>query len=852
MRNRNTKYYLFLVSSVLFLFFFFQNCSVSKVSFQSLASLQGEKSAPESEGGVAGGNGGGYEGKPDGVFVREIPNFKCFDQTLQKPVSAPAAKLEITTGAINPTSSIQQTAKLTINEEKRCAQSIQQPSVGRIISSQFTQMQNEVVALDDGLYRNVLAVQKNVSLLNEAWCRGIDSSEKLEVVVHHELNLSNFSSDIYFDKLRLTQSVSTFQRLNQTHTRRISRQKIYYNNSSSPQDFSLEIDAQKTKAASNGQFKAQIRFKFNQETIERTLSCHLGAELDGRIWPSPLLTGLKIIQSKPVAQAQKLLFIGEDANGARSLYLWTFAIPAANSAYPRLENLLPLSSGTFPSQKNAGLIKSFILSTDEQNLIFASDFAPVLSSSTSAPGNNPLQLYQLLSPQINLPQNFQSSNSVRLVRKLSGHLLAGAQGVAEDYRFSQDENSVIYKDGETSQENLRLKSVTLTSGNRIFLQDALPISSGLNIAREFVSLMNNKILGKIGLGFSGAFYLFDESQNSTSTTTLSTSSVKDLQIAKLLPPGCFLPANSSPTFNTHPFMVSVDETNLYFAADCTSPLPSGALTLATRLFKSDMSSLVSNSITLQPTTQVSPLETLATHLNPASTLEQSSDGEYLHVALNSGVAGHDDHKLIHLRSKIKIPLGDVLDFKFVSPSRAIVISWFGDPSNAQDAGETRVGYVDLQDQNVNWSQTLAQHTHIERLNFDRESLSESTVNLLWPDVDGQTKVVTFNFVTGQSQVLAQFKTQAKTLGKIHISQKQQRVIFIADQENDGNNELYVFDWSRSDSEAVLLMINDRYIEYGSVQSFSELADGRIIFTSGPSISGASSALTNLFEWKDEP
>ncbi|MCM2282978.1 MAG: hypothetical protein NDI61_14145, partial [Bdellovibrionaceae bacterium] len=232
----------------------FQNCSPLQVSFKSLGA---EK--PLADLGAEFGNGTGYDGKPDGVYYRFVPDFSCETQV------APTAVLTINS---------ETDVHYRENSQFKCGLVDGPLPIERVTRSR---MQNEVVS-----YQAIPFERKNSAPaaipanLLEAWCRDLSSGSLFEIVSHFDRTAQQAVARMYSGQDQGAGSVLVNVTPDAPVTRLVTPARVHLRGN----DFDLLIDRNRFSPAA-GEFLAD----FQRAGKTTTLSCALGGALDPNIWP---------------------------------------------------------------------------------------------------------------------------------------------------------------------------------------------------------------------------------------------------------------------------------------------------------------------------------------------------------------------------------------------------------------------------------------------------------------------------------------------------------------------------------------------------------------------------------------
>ena len=166
---------LILFASLFILVFSYQNCgswksdpikALSTITFQS-------------------GNGGGYEGKPEGTFYLYSPNYSC--------EGAPAAE--------RVTEFINGQAFLFDNQKNQCAQ---QNSGTPISDLEMSPFQNEFISVQDFLYKRYDEKPSGIpNNLAEVLCRDDFAKPTFEIVSHYDREKNEAATRVYFSQSKV-------------------------------------------------------------------------------------------------------------------------------------------------------------------------------------------------------------------------------------------------------------------------------------------------------------------------------------------------------------------------------------------------------------------------------------------------------------------------------------------------------------------------------------------------------------------------------------------------------------------------------------------------------------------------
>ncbi len=255
--------------------FLFQNCILSNTfKFESLNTFaskaqesNSEENQPSTDGG--GGNGYGYEGKPEGLFLRTVPGINCPQQILSK------INIQLNSNKSNETSFTIE----TLENKDTCKYN---KSILSEKDIQFSDASKDLIVYKDGLY-NLDRTKPHDSLntVAIAWC--IDVNKKSEIILYNDQTFLKSDSQPYLIKTKgkhsfqsNTQQILHFQL--QSDASRTNEQELV-----STDNFQLDIFGNLTLANSNGSFAGRLTSK---DSSQINYDCYLGQKFDGYIWPS--------------------------------------------------------------------------------------------------------------------------------------------------------------------------------------------------------------------------------------------------------------------------------------------------------------------------------------------------------------------------------------------------------------------------------------------------------------------------------------------------------------------------------------------------------------------------------------
>ncbi len=396
------KFGLVLVGFI-FLIFSFQNCSTSlRTATRSLDSLlaQSESLSTTDKGG---GDGTGFEGKLTAAYIRTLPSLSC--------QSSVEVKNEHTYQWLSIDQNSHQAFVSTVNSSTCQANT----EVGLNSKLEASNLQSQILVYKNSIFYSENITEKNNNFFIEAFCFDNEISDATIQIALRVNYLANFTEIKFWKKH--DKEVSTNQFL--VANRSVVSTWLNYSN----EYFDISIDTERMKTGANS-YKADLNLFENGKSVSKNVTCRLGGEYDGRIWPAEMLDEKKVHQFKKLKN-NNLIFITED----NKLLL-------KNQATNAVEILLT----DFNFQK----IYRFNITDQEDKIIFT---GKAISSE--------------------IKNLYQYDLRTKELRQLNGVLTQWQEGVEDDFLLSPDSNFVIYRDGQkllpgkSDLESKYLKSVSL-------------------------------------------------------------------------------------------------------------------------------------------------------------------------------------------------------------------------------------------------------------------------------------------------------------------------------------------------------------------------------------------------------
>jgi hypothetical protein len=244
----------------------FQNCGV--LNQQGYSILSNEKS----------GNGGGYEGKPDGTYYHYIPSYTCEGRPAAEQIT------EIKDGQ----------AFVYVNKDTQCANQSSPVPVDDINVSPF---QNEFISVKDSLFKRYEEKPAGIpNNLAEVLCRDNFETPTFEIVSHYDREKNEAFTRVYLPG----QQVSDF-----SVSRILSSNQVRY----VAGNISFNVDLSKP-AFSVRKFAGQVENTSITGVSVRPLVCVIGGSIDTSQWSLKALANIDA-GSFQVMNNNEILFFSE-------------------------------------------------------------------------------------------------------------------------------------------------------------------------------------------------------------------------------------------------------------------------------------------------------------------------------------------------------------------------------------------------------------------------------------------------------------------------------------------------------------------------------------------------------------
>lgn len=310
----------FFLCILLFIFLIpFQNCQRNSLNPFTTDSAQKIQSS------LSGGNGGGYDGKPDVPFYRFVPNFDCANQAIH-------FYSQLTVGG----------SGVSFLDQSSCQG---QPMTINYSDLQFSHYDSNLVG-----YKNNIFIYANSSIepdqntYVEAWCS--DNSEKQSEIVFKYNAAQKQATGMLYQKGQVAEPLGALNRV-------ISNtQTIFKNNQ-------VELTILKNQKDQNDLYVTTLK-KIGAPAESIQLSCRLGGYLDSSLWPAKNKgNGFEIIFTSDKNRAYQIQNNSDNLSLARQI----------------VELDLQSSKRSEVTSKTFGHfgVKKIQLSSDEKYLLYLSD-----------------------------------------------------------------------------------------------------------------------------------------------------------------------------------------------------------------------------------------------------------------------------------------------------------------------------------------------------------------------------------------------------------------------------------------------------------------------------------------------
>lgn len=293
----------------------FQNCHYSGFNSQFLTSNKAI---------INFGNGGGYEGKPDGEYYRFIPGYTCEGQSTYKEY------VEIRGSE----------ALIYKNQVNQCSSAPQPFSISAV---EFSPFQSEFVTVENYLYKKYEnRPAETPQVLAEALCRDDFLNPAIEIITH-------------FDQLNQRALARVYTK-NEFHSdfaikRLLSPEKIEY----AGDNIRFQIDLTEAGGATAKKASGKIESSSIPGVSKGNLVCVTGGGIDTSYWPLRHLIDIPVLTWMVQAQTGDVYFSGYPQEKLAQTHLYRLR---KGESYENLIDKLPFYDlDSITSQANSPYIR---------------------------------------------------------------------------------------------------------------------------------------------------------------------------------------------------------------------------------------------------------------------------------------------------------------------------------------------------------------------------------------------------------------------------------------------------------------------------------------------------------------
>lgn len=310
---------LFICILILALFIPFQNCQRNGLNPFTTNSVQKIQNS------LSGGNGGGYDGKPDIPFYRFVPNFDCGNQSTH-------FYSQLTIGD----------SGVSFLDQSSCQS---QSMAINYNDLQFSHYDANLVGYKNNIFIYAsTSIEPDQNTYVEAWCS--DNSEKQSEIIFKYNAVQKQATGIFYQNGKAAESLGILNRV-------ISNTQTLFKNDQ------IELTILKNQKDQNDLYVTTLQ-KIGNSSENIQLSCRLGGYLDSALWPAKNRgNGFEILFTSDKNKAYQIQGDSNDLLQARQL------VELDLKSSERVD----LTSKTFG---HAG-VKKIQLSKDEKYLLYLSD-----------------------------------------------------------------------------------------------------------------------------------------------------------------------------------------------------------------------------------------------------------------------------------------------------------------------------------------------------------------------------------------------------------------------------------------------------------------------------------------------
>ncbi len=416
---------------ILLTLLFFQNCSQYGVYLQNKDDLKKISFA---------GNGGSYEGKITKNYYRMTPEFTCSNK------EAPLSWIEV-----NDSSLI-----LTENKTLQCSHQSNALNLSLVDQSIY---QTQIIGFQEGIFENLLTNPITTpSNLVEVWCRDRKDRQGIEVIVYFDHLKKQAIRKIYYSDLN-KDGIDQTIKLSEANTNRLLTENTVIIRDE--ENFHLIVHRDQS-STDFGLFDAEMKILIENQIFSRKTTCRLGGSLDPKVWPSKQIVDLSINDFKLSNNLEYFAYSSSAITGIPNLFLSkSDGTSQKQIATPMLQTGISsssLSSGRFEFDKSS------------QYLIYSGD-------------TRIADTQELFSLKI------ASAETIQLSEKLS----INYQSVLNDFQFSSDGQTIIYRDGyasgktDTKNQKKWLKASAIHSDKPVLLNPPFPLGFDMGVHKFAIS-----------------------------------------------------------------------------------------------------------------------------------------------------------------------------------------------------------------------------------------------------------------------------------------------------------------------------------------------------------------------------
>lgn len=757
----------------------FQNCG-QNYSVDSLKNITGLFSVSNS------GNGGGYQGKPDGYFVRSLPDVKCDD------------------GPVISTIKVENSvATLMTRDVRDCSIKSEIIDLNEVI---YSGLQTQLISYREGVYQsNPSRIPPDPLNFPIGLCRvthGENFTDQMEVLIQR--SESNYFAEI-FSQAAFSPTINVVPQFSVAKIASATHLEF------STGAFQLAVDTRAPVDISKGAYIGQMQARIDQKDLKLNVLCQLAGEFDGIIWPSKILLGHNINQSVISSNKTKVY---ATTNGLIENSLYSVDL--------QTEMVSPLRSFGQANVSEIALLNDSILS---------------LKGDLQIP--NLTEMFGLDLVQKNLNKISYEETEARFGEQQCPPpcLLRSMSSSSLSWNFSVFRRTIlstgpwlIYQDWDEDYHLYSyeaLYSYNVETGKRTKLTPALSTDSHVD---QFWILPSGQIAYHIRGSFkSGPKHdLFD-----IGVVNLDGTGFQPLELEQLIAPKGYFFFKS--WINSHEdflmtkkglYFIATDEKGRFSTKEGTFKL--FFVTWDRQLFKEIAIIHRPNNAALSLSkTQLSlEWDNLKSGL-PASPWLYSIFDNWVGYADSEGQTlifpDADAHWQIYNSNTNQVHELSLSSGSQVASIKSFLINGKKVYGVLEFDGVTNKLKMIEADGNILQTHVLASSKNAVTI---KETSNPLDVLFLTPEPQGGSTLTRLNVATGQRFEIPNSRINGRHLRGAQISEDGQNLFFMADANLDGKNELYRIGLDGTG----VRMINNRFYQYGGVVSFVPLSANKVFFT----------------------